>query len=376
MQQIAMSWLAYRLSNSAVVLGMVGFASQIPILLLGSIGGVMSDRFDRRRLMIVTQTLALAQALLLAWLTWQSWVTPHWLIALAFLLGCINAVDVPTRQALTVQLVDREDMSNAIALNAFLMNAARFVGPTLAGFALAAFGEAVCFLLNAASYLAVLLALLAIRAPARVAAAGSALQALRQGFAYVRGHREIREMLLLVAAISFLVTPYVVMMPLFAREILGGDARVYGLLIGSAGAGSLVGSLYLASRASTERLARRVVAAVVVAGAMLALFAVNRVLALAFPIVMVLGASVIIVIAGSNTLVQTQLQDSYRGRVMSIFSMSFLGIAPLGSLAVGSVAHAIGVPLTLVGCGLATMVVGAVAQRHLRRAGQRGDPTR
>lgn len=368
MQQIAMSWLAYRLSNSAVVLGLVGFASQIPILLLGSVGGVMSDRFDRRRLMIISQSLAMAQAVLLALLTWQSWVTADSLIALAFLLGCINALDVPTRQAFAVQLVDkREDLPNVIALNSFLVNAARFVGPALAGFAIAAFGEATCFLLNATSYLAVLLALLAIRVPAHLGKSGSALAALRDGFRYALQHREIRRLLLVVASVSLLVTPYVVMMPLFAREILGGDARVFGLLIASAGAGSLVGSVYLASRLSTERLPRRVFAAVMVAGGALTLFALNRIFVLAFPILMVLGASVILAIAGANTLVQTLLRDEYRGRVMAIFAMSFLGIAPLGSLAVGALAQVIGVPITLAGCGLATMVVGAIAYRQLRR---------
>lgn len=367
MQQIAMSWLAYRLSNSAVVLGMIGFATQIPILLLGSFGGVMSDRFDRRRLMMISQSLAMAQALLLAFLTWRSLVTIPTLIALAFLLGCINALDIPTRQAFSVQLVDRrEDLPNAIALNSFLMNAARFVGPALAGFVLAAFGEEACFLLNAASYLAVLLALLAIRAPVHVGQAGSALAALRDGFAYVLSHREIRGQLLVVAAVSFLVTPYMVMMPLYAREILGGDARVFGLLVASAGAGSLVASLYLASRSSTQHLQRLVFAAVMATGAALCLFAVNRLLMLAFPIVMLLGASVILTIAGSNTLVQTRLHDAYRGRVMAIFSMSFLGVAPLGSLAVGSLGHALGVPITLIGCGLTTLVVGVFAYRSLR----------
>jgi len=367
MQQIAMSWLAYRLTNSAVVLGLVGFSSQIPILLLGSFGGVMSDRFDRRRLMIITQSLAMAQALLLALLTWQSWVSADSLIALAFLLGCINALDVPTRQAFAVQLVEkREDLANAIALNSFMVNAARFVGPALAGFAVAAFGEAICFLLNAASYLAVLVALLAIRVAEHRGEAGSALAALRDGFRYALQHREIRRILLVVASVSFLVTPYTVMMPLFAREILGGDARVFGLLIASAGAGSLVASLYLASRSSTEHLPRRVFAAVMVAGSMLTLFALNRLLVLAFPIVMVLGASVILAIAGANTLVQTLLRDEYRGRVMAIFTMSFLGIAPLGALAVGSLAHLIGVPVTLAGCGMLTLVVGTIAHRQLK----------
>ncbi len=370
MQQIAMSWLAYRLSNSAVVLGLIGFATQIPILLLGSFGGVMSDRFDRRRLMMISQSLAMAQALLLAFLTWRGWVTVPWLVGLAFVLGCINALDIPTRQAFSVQLVDRrEDLPNAIALNSLLMNATRFVGPTLAGFVLAAFGEEVCFLVNAASYLAVLLALLAIKAPARLAQAGSALAALRDGFAYALSQRKIRGQLLVVATVSFLVTPYLVLMPLFAREILGGDARVFGALVGSSGAGSLVASLYLASRTSTERLQRRVFAAVMVTGAALSLFAANRELFLAFPIVMVMGASIILVIAGSNTLVQTELHDAYRGRVMAIFSMAFLGVAPLGSLTVSAIAHSVGVPTTLVGCGLATMAVGFIAYRSLRSVG-------
>ena len=365
MQQIAMSWLAYRLSNSALVLGMVGFASQIPILLLGAVGGVITDRFDRRRLMIITQSLAMGQALVLALLTWQGWVSPHWLVGMAFVLGCINALDIPARQAFSVQMVDnRDDLPNVVALNSLLMNSARFVGPSLAGFAVALVGEAVCFLLNAASYLAVLLALLAIRVSPRAGTPGPAVHALRDGFRYAAAHPQIRAFLLLVACLSFLVTPYAVLMPLYAREILGGGARLFGLLVGSAGAGALLTSLYLASRVGTERLPRRVVAAVLVAGVALALFALNSVTWLAFPIVMALGGAVILVVAGSNTLVQTWVHDDYRGRVMAIFSMSFLGVAPLGALAVSSIAHAVGLVPTLVCCGLLTLVVGSVAYRR------------
>jgi len=369
MQQIAMSWLAYRLTNSALVLGMVGFASQIPILLFGSIMGVVTDRFDRRRILLATQTLAALQATVLALLVWQDRITPTWLIALAFVLGCVNALDIPARQAFSVQLVEhRDDLPNAIALNSLLMNAARFVGPALAGFAVAAMGEAVCFGINAASYLAVLLALWAIDARAPTRHHAPALDALRQGVRYVAHHRDIRLFLLVVAAVSFLVTPYAVMMPLFAREIFAGDARTYGLLIASAGAGSLAASLYLAGRAGTAGLSRRVAGAVIAAGAALALFAVNTTLALAFPAAMALGCAVIIVIAGSNTLIQTQVEDAYRGRVMAIFSMAFLGIAPLGSLTVGSLAHTVGVPHTLLGCGLITVAVGLLARRRLRLA--------
>ncbi|HJW02471.1 MAG TPA: MFS transporter, partial [Azospira sp.] len=249
MQQIAMAWLAYRLSNSAFVLGTVGFASQIPILLFAALGGVWTDRFDRRRLLLLTQTLAMIQALILATLAWLEWVTPGLLILLAFALGCINALDVPARQAIAVQLVDdKADLPNAIALNSFLMNSARFVGPALAGFLVALVGEAVCFLLNAVSYLAVLLALRAIRLPLHRGGTAPAVDALKEGIRYVLAHRQIRRSLLLVACVSFLATPYAVMMPLFAKEIFGGDARTFGLLIGSAGAGSLMASFYLASR--------------------------------------------------------------------------------------------------------------------------------
>jgi MFS family permease len=365
MQQIAMSWLAYRLSNSALVLGMIGFASQIPILLFGSVTGVLTDRFDRRRILLLTQSLALLQAVVLAALTWQHWITVQWLVAMAFLLGAINALDLPARQAFSVQLVEnRADLPNAIALNSFLMNMARFVGPTLAGFAVAMMGEAFCFLLNALSYLAVLLALLAIDARTQALKAVPALQAFREGIAYIANRRRIRDQLLTVAAVSFLVTPYAVMMPLFAREIFGGDARTYGLLIGSAGAGSLLSSLYLASRSGTAGLSRWVSKAVLAAGIALIAFALNKFLPLAFPAVMALGFSVIIAIAGSNTLIQTEVEDAYRGRVMAIFSMAFLGVAPLGSLTVGSVAHAIGVPHTLIGCGLTTVVVGLFFNRR------------
>jgi MFS family permease len=363
MQQIAMIWLAYRLSNSAAVLGMVGFASQIPILLFGPFAGVITDRFDRRRILIVTQFLSMLQAVALTWLTFAGRASPELLIALAFVLGSINALDLPARQAFSAQLVERrEDLANAIALNSMLMNGARFVGPALAGFAVATIGEAWCFAINATSYLAVIVALLAINATANVPHDTPAWRAFREGVGYVWRHADIRPRLFMVAAVSFLVTPYAVLMPLFASEIFGGDARTYGLLIGSAGAGSLLAGLYLASRKHTERLPRRVGVAVLVSGAGLTVFALNHLLALAFPIVMVMGFAIITVIAGSNTLIQMQVKDAYRGRVMAIFSMAFLGIAPLGSFAVGHLAQAIGVQPALFACGLGTLAVGWAAR--------------
>lgn len=367
MQQIAMIWLAYRLSNSALVLGMVGFASQIPILFLGPFTGVLTDRFDRRRILLVTQSTALVQALALAALTWLEWISPNWLIAMAFVMGWINALDVPARQAFSVQLVDdRADLPNAVALNSLVMNAARFIGPALAGFAVASFGEVWCFVINAGSYVAVIVALLAIKANSAEASREPAWQALRQGVAYVLRHADIRAHLLTVAAISLLVTPYAVMMPVFSSEIFHGDSRTYGLLIGCAGAGSLLAGVYLASRKDTRKLPRRVGVAVIAAGMALALFAANPLLALAFPIVMCLGFFVLLVVAGSNTLIQVRVEDAYRGRVMAIFSMAFLGIAPLGSFAVGSLAHYVGVQPTLIGCGVTTVLVGLLARKLQR----------
>lgn len=366
MQQIAMAWLAYRLSNSAFVLGMVGFASQIPILLFAAFAGVWTDRLDRRRLLLLTQSLSMVQALLLALLAWTGWISAPLLVVLAFFLGCINALDVPARQAIAVQLVnDKADLANAIALNSFLMNAARFVGPALAGYLVATIGEAVCFLLNAASYLAVLLALAAIRLPPLAAAkAAPALDALKEGIRYVGGQRAIRRTLLLVACVSFFATPYAVMMPLFAREIFGGDASTFGLLMGCAGAGSLGASLLLASRRDTDGLDRMVALAAPTVGAALACFALSPSLGVAFPITMVIGFCVIVTIAGSNTLIQTRVDNAYRGRVMAIFSMAFLGIAPLGSLLVGSIAHQVGIRPTLAVCGLCTLAAGLLYRRR------------
>ena len=369
MQQVAMAWLAYRLTESALILGLLGFAGQVPILLFGAMSGVWLDRFDRRRLMLWTQSLSLLQALALALLTWQGLIDAPLLLFMAFLTGCINALDLPARQSLVVHLVaERSHLPNAIALQSMMVNATRFAGPALAGFIIAFAGEAVCFAINALSYLAVLLALLAIRARPGGDRSKSALHALRDCLAYTFGHPDIRNALLRVAGVSFLVTPYTALMPLIAKTLLGGDARTYGLLLGSAGAGSLLAGLYLASRARVDGLQRLVPRAALLAGAALALFALNVRLALAFPILMVLGVAVAIVAAGSNTLLQTWVRDDMRGRVMATFSMAFLGVAPLGSLAVGSLAQAFGARPVLFACGLLTLMA-SLAHARVSRAG-------
>ncbi len=367
MQQIAMVWLAYRLTDSAAMLGLVGFASQIPILLFSTLAGVWNDRVDRRRLLIWTQTAALTQALLLATLAFFGTIQGEWLVALAFVLGCINAIDLPARQAFVAQLVtDKADLANAIGLNAFLMNSTRFVGPALAGLLVAAWGEALCFLLNALSYGAVLLALRAIRvAPKTDKPTGeSAWSSLKSGLHYAHTHVAIRRALWLVAGFGLFVTPYTILMPLFAREIFAGAADTYGFLVASAGAGSLCAALWLALRAgrkatTAQGLEILIARAALCSGVALGGFALTPGIIWAYPLLMLLGFCVVLTVAGSNTLISISVADTYRGRVMSIFSTAFLGIAPLGSLVVGAIAEAVGVRSTLLGCALLTLLLSA-----------------
>ena len=377
MQQVAMGWLAYKLSGSALVLGLLGFASQAPILLFSLIGGVWSDRMDRRKLMLWTQGLSLVQALVLAILTWQGWITAPLLLALAFLLGCINAVDLPVRQSMLVTLVpDRALLANAIALTSMLINVSRFLGPAIAGFVIAWAGEAVCFLLNAVSYLAMLMALGALHPRPSGDASKHPFQALKDGLGYTLGHADIRLFLMLVAAVSFLLTPYVVMMPLYVKAELGGDARTLGLLVSSAGFGSLLAAVFLSTRASVDGLAKRVSMVVPLGGAALALFGLNTVHGLAYPILLVVGFAVVLTAAGSNTLLQHWVRDDMRGRVMSAFTLSFLGIAPLGSLAMGSLAEHLGIRPTLMVFGMLLVVAGLAHGRALRRRHQEGQSSR
>lgn len=371
MQQIAMIWLAYRLTDSAAMLGLVGFASQVPILLFAAVAGVWNDRVDRRRLLMLTQSAALAQALLLATLAFMGRVQAELLVGLAFLLGCINAIDLPARQAFVAQLVnERAHLPNAIGLNSLLMNGTRFVGPALAGILVATWGEALCFVLNACSYAAVLLALRAMRvAPAATPPRESPWQALKAGLAYAHTHPTIRQSLLLVGGFGLLITPYTVLMPLFARSEFSGAADTYGFLIASAGAGSLLSALWLALRGggghtTAVNLERLVATAALCGGLALAAFSQVPSLSVAYPLLMLLGSCVVLTVAGSNTLISITVTDAYRGRVMAIFSTAFLGIAPLGSLAAGSIAESIGVRTTLFGCGLLAALLGLRQMWH------------
>jgi MFS family permease len=373
MQHIAMTWLAYRLTDSTAMLGLVGFASQIPILLFSIPAGVWNDRLDRRRLLLLTQFLAMLQAVALFVLTATDTITPAVLIMLALTLGCINAVDLPARQAFVAQMVpDKRDLPNAIGLNSFLMNGSRFVGPALAGLIVALAGEAACFLVNALSYLAVLAALAAIRTtPRRPHAIQSAWSALRAGLDHAFAHPRIRLTLFLVAGFSFFITPYVVMMPVFARDLFHGNAQTYGFLIGSAGFGSLCAAFFLAWRGgkhASEGLDRLVGRTALTGGIALACFAFVPAIQLAYPLLMILGFSVVLTAAGSNTLIQIDVEEDFRGRVMAIFSSAFLGIAPLGSLTVGLVSEVLDVRPTLLVCGLLAFSAGLIYRRRMKVA--------
>lgn len=374
MQQIAMTWLAYRLTGSPLMLGLVVFSSQIPILLFGIPAGVWNDRFDRRRLLMLTQTLAMVQACLLFALSLTDAATPAMLILLAAVLGCINAVDMPARQAFVAQLVEEKaDLANAIGLNSLLMNASRFIGPAIAGLIVASLGEAACFLLNAISYLGVLLALAAMRlAPQAVVPAQGTLSALRAGLDYAFRHPKIRLSLLMVAGFSFVVAPYAAMMPVFARDLLAGGADTYGFLIGSAGCGSLGAALLLALRGARHQargLDRMIAGAILTGGIALTGFATLPASLLAYPLLAMLGFSVVLAAAGTNILIQMIVAEQYRGRVMAIFSVAFLGVAPLGSLAVGAIGTVLGVRPTLIACGVLAACLGLHYRSRLKIAG-------
>lgn len=370
MQHIAMGWLIFRLTDSPLMLGLVSFAGQIPILLFSPLAGVWNDRHDRRRLLLTTQALAMTQAAVLYLMTISNMVTPGALVLLAGFLGCINAVDLPVRQAYVAELLDdKKDLANAIGLNAFLMHGSRFVGPAIAGLIVAVAGEATCFLLNALSYLGVLSALAAIRTPRRAPPASqNALAALREGLDYAFRHPQICTSLWMVAGFSFLISPYATLMPVFAREFFAGGADIYGFLIGSAGGGSLAAATFLALRGrhgKAHDLERLTAHAALTGGLALLSFAALAGSPVAYLLLALLGFAVVLVIAGSNTLIQILVEETYRGRVMALFATAFLGIAPLGSLVTGSVSAMIGVRPTVGLCGLLAALLGTIFIRRL-----------
>lgn len=372
MQTVAQSWLVYRLSGSAWILGLVGFAGQVPVFLFAPFAGVIADRYNRRRIIIITQTLAMIQALLLAALTLSGRITVELVLALALMNGMINSFDMPTRQSFVAELVGKQDLMNAIALNSSMINSARIIGPAIAGVVVATIGEGLCFLLNGLSYIAVISGLFAIKVKARITMerAGSVLSDLKEGFRFVARTRPIAALLLLVAFVSIAGMPYIVLMPIFADRVLGGGAGALGLLLGGAGVGALGGALLLASRNEVRGLGRIVALSVAVFGTMLMLFSLSINLMLSTLLLVPIGFTLILQMSASNTLLQAMVPDRLRGRVMSFYSMSLMGMAPFGSLLAGAVAASLGAPATVAAGGalcLAAAVLFALKLSSLRR---------
>jgi MFS family permease len=352
----ATSWLVYRLTNSALLLGVVGFASQFPSFLLTPFAGIYVDRWNRHRLLVATQVASMLIAFVLAALTLSGTISIPWLIIVSVCSGIVNAFDLPGRQAFVVLLVeDKRDLGNAIALNSSMFNAARLVGPSIAGAIIALTSEGWCYFIDGVSYLAVIAALLAMRVPqaqpAPVAAPVSPLQQFREGWTYAYGSRTIRSVIAVIALVCLVGVPYTVLMPVYAAEILGGGAHTLGFLMTATGGGALLGALWLASRRNIAGLTRNIAVAGAVFSVGLMAFALSRVMWLSVPLLIVSGFGFIVMVASSNTLLQTIVEDNKRGRVLSFFLMAYFGTTPFGSLAAGAVSERIGAPYTLVACG-------------------------
>ncbi len=363
MQRIAMQWLVYRLTGSAAMLGVVGFAGQLPTFLIAPLAGVLSDRWNLHRMVVVLQVLAMLQALALAILSYTGVIAVWHVAALSAILGVINAFEIPARQTFVVEMLEsREDLPNAIALNSFLVNGARLVGPSLAGILIAWLGESLCFLLNGVSYIPVVAALLAMRLPARARSHKPARvwADLREGFKYGFGFAPIRAILLLLALVSLVGMPYAVLMPVFADQILHGGPHTLGFLMGATGVGAVLGALYLAARRSVVGLGGVIGRATLLFGAGLILFAGSRTYWLSLVLLGMTGFVMMQQMAASNTILQTIADEDKRGRVMSLYTMAFMGMAPFGSLLAGGLAEWVGAPWTLVIGGAACIVAAAV----------------
>jgi len=352
----ATSWLVYRLTGSALLLGVVGFAGQFPAFLLGPFSGVVVDRLDRHRLLVVTQTISMLQSFALAALTLTGHITIGYIVALNIVQGIVNAFDMPARQSFLIRMIEnKQDLGNAIALNSSMVNAARLLGPSVAGVVIAAFGEGWCFFIDGVSYVAVIIALLLMRitrGDRRAATRGAALQQFKEGFAYAFGFRPIRSIILQLAIVSLVGVPYSVLMPIFAADIFHGGPHTLGLLMTASGCGALVGALWLAARKSVIGLGRVIALAGALFGSGLICFSFARVLWIAIPFMVITGFGFMTQMAASNTVLQTIVDDEKRGRVMSFYMMAFLGTVPFGSLIAGALSARIGAPHTLLVGGI------------------------
>ena len=365
MQTVAQSWLVYRITGSAVLLGAVGFASQFPVFVLSTVGGIVADGNSKHRIVIATQASSMCLAFVLAALTLSGRIQVWHIIVLAALLGTVNAFDIPARQAFLVEMVGKEDLLNAIGLNSSMFNGARVVGPAVAGILVASIGEGWCFFANAVSYLAVIAGLLAMKLKQRTAPrrSGSAVADVLEGFRYARNTLPIFAILLLLGLVSLVGLPYAVLMPIFADKILHSGPRGYSLLMSAAGLGAMMGALTLATRQGVRGLGRLVALAASGFGVSLILFSLSRSFWLSIVLLVPAGFCVMLLTACCNTLIQTMVPDHLRGRMMGLYSMMFMGMAPLGALGAGVAANWFGAPITVaVGGGVCLLGAAGFAR--------------
>ena len=367
-QRITTPWLVYHLTNSAFLLGLVGFAGQIPTFLIAPFAGVFTDRWNRYHLLIITQIAAMVQAFLLAYLYLNGSIQVWHVVVLSVFLGIVNAFDVPVRQSFVIEMVEnKEDLGNAIALNSSMVNGARLFGPSIAGMLIAFTGEGICFLLNGVSYLFVIASLLMMKISPRKAVSSQkhVLTELKEGFRYTFGFAPIRYLILLLALVSLVGMPYTVLMPVFAKEILHGGSHTFGFLMGASGMGALLGAFFLASRRNAVGLDRVIPIAAATFGAGLIAFSFSRFFLLSLALMVFVWLGMMLQMASTNTILQTIVDDDKRGRVMSFYTMAFMGTAPFGSFIAGSLATKIGAPNTLVVGGIACVLGTLVFVRYL-----------
>lgn len=376
MQSVAESWLVYRLTGSPVLLGVVGFANRIPVFLFSTVGGAVADRYNRHHIVIATQVASMCLAAMLAVLTLTHRVQVWHLMAIAALLGLVNAFDIPARQAFVVELVDREDLQNAIALNSSMFNGARVVGPAIAGVLVAAVGEGWCFLANAVSYVAVIVGLLLMQVAPRPKAARPAftLAHVTEGFRFALRSRPILALLLLLGLVSLMGTPYSVLMPIISDRTFHAGPRGLGILMGATGVGALVGALSLANRTTLQGYGRTIALAATGFGLSIIAFSASRNLWLAVAFLVPAGFAMMTQMAASNTLIQSMVPDALRGRVMAVYSMMFMGMAPIGALLAGTLAGWLGATRTVAAGGAFCVIGGLVFLDRL--PGLRGEARR
>ena len=360
MQSVAQAWLVYRLTGSSLLLGSVGFASQFPVFLVAPLGGIAADRLNKQRVVIATQTASMILALILAALTLSGLVHVWHIFVLAALLGVVNAFDIPGRQSFLVDMVGKEDLMNAIALNSSMFNGARIIGPAIAGILVAKIGEGWCFFANGISYIAVIVGLMLMQVEHRAAPvrAASPFAHIVEGFRFVSRTEPIRALLLLLGLVSLVAMPYTVLMPIFADRILHGGARGLGILMGATGVGALFGALTLAARTGLRGLGRWVAFSCGGFGVSLILFSFSRTFWLSSALLLPVGFCMMLQMSSSNTLIQAMVPDELRGRVMAVYSMMFMGMAPFGAFFAGALADRLGAPIT-VAMGAVAAIGGA-----------------